>query len=67
MPCPICKKNIKEEFKPFCSKKCQDIDLLKWLSDDYVLPSNRGLSEEELEEIEQSQIKQNSNLFDEEK
>ena len=31
--CPTCKKKSLEPFTPFCSKKCSDIDLLKWLSD----------------------------------
>ena len=31
--CPTCKKNAIEPYIPFCSKKCSDIDLMKWLSD----------------------------------
>ena len=33
--CPTCKKISKEPFSPFCSKKCADLDLMKWLSDEY--------------------------------
>tara|TARA_B100000686_G_C16047496_1_gene598332 strand:- start:20 stop:199 length:180 start_codon:yes stop_codon:yes gene_type:complete len=33
--CPTCKKNSKDPFIPFCSKKCSDIDLMKWLTDEY--------------------------------
>ena len=29
--CPTCKKISKEPFSPFCSKKCADLDLMKWL------------------------------------
>ena len=32
--CPICKKNATKPYIPFCSKKCSDIDLMKWLSDE---------------------------------
>lgn len=32
--CPTCKKIVNGPFMPFCSKKCSDIDLLKWLNDD---------------------------------
>tara|TARA_Y100001970_G_scaffold279761_1_gene387650 strand:+ start:2498 stop:2668 length:171 start_codon:yes stop_codon:yes gene_type:complete len=35
--CPICKKIAKEPFSPFCSKKCAEIDLIKWLSDEHHL------------------------------
>ena len=36
--CPICKKLAIQEFRPFCSKRCADIDLNRWLSDRYVVP-----------------------------
>ena len=32
--CPTCKEKSKELYIPFCSKKCSDIDLMKWLSDE---------------------------------
>ena len=32
--CPNCKKKSNEPFTPFCSKKCSDLDLMKWLSDE---------------------------------
>tara|TARA_B100001175_G_scaffold229441_1_gene196027 strand:- start:306 stop:476 length:171 start_codon:yes stop_codon:yes gene_type:complete len=35
--CPICKKISKEPFSPFCSKKCSEEDLMKWLSDEYQI------------------------------
>ena len=33
--CPTCKKPSSKSFKPFCSKKCADMDLAKWLSDEH--------------------------------
>ena len=35
--CPTCKKISKEPFIPFCSKKCANIDLMKWLKDEQAL------------------------------
>lgn len=32
--CPICKKAANEPYIPFCSKKCTDIDLAKWLTEE---------------------------------
>jgi len=32
--CPTSKKRSLDPFTPFCSKKCSDIDLMKWLSDE---------------------------------
>ena len=33
--CPICKKTAMLEFRPFCSKRCADIDLAHWFRGDY--------------------------------
>jgi len=32
--CPTCKKKSFNNHNPFCSKKCSDLDLMKWLSDE---------------------------------
>ncbi len=37
-PCPICKKPAIEKLKPFCSKRCSDIDLGRWLKGSYAIP-----------------------------
>ncbi len=40
MSCPICEKATEPDYKPFCSKRCADLDLAKWLNGSYALPSN---------------------------
>ena len=35
--CPTCKKSSLYRFSPFCSKKCADIDLMKWLSNEQYI------------------------------
>ena len=37
-PCPICGKPAAERFRPFCSARCADIDLGRWLKGSYVIP-----------------------------
>lgn len=37
--CPICGKATVEKFKPFCSKRCADVDLNRWLTGSYVIPA----------------------------
>jgi hypothetical protein len=37
-PCPICGKLAVREFRPFCSKRCADVDLNRWLSGVYTVP-----------------------------
>jgi endogenous inhibitor of DNA gyrase (YacG/DUF329 family) len=42
--CPICGKPTAERFRPFCGKRCADIDLNRWFSGVYVVA---GKEEEE--------------------
>jgi endogenous inhibitor of DNA gyrase (YacG/DUF329 family) len=37
--CPICGKPPVDAFKPFCSKRCADVDLNRWLTGNYVIPA----------------------------
>ena len=36
--CPICGKPRDAKFRPFCSKRCADLDLAKWLKGEYSIP-----------------------------
>jgi endogenous inhibitor of DNA gyrase (YacG/DUF329 family) len=36
--CPLCDMPEVEEHAPFCSRRCKDRDLLKWLGDGYRIP-----------------------------
>lgn len=36
--CPLCRKAMVVEFKPFCSRACRDKDLLNWLGEGYAVP-----------------------------
>jgi endogenous inhibitor of DNA gyrase (YacG/DUF329 family) len=39
--CPICKKKIAAKgVAPFCSKRCADIDLGRWLKGSYAIPTD---------------------------
>ena len=38
--CPICGKPAAAEHRPFCSKRCADIDLHRWLSGAYAIPAS---------------------------
>ncbi len=39
MSCPICGKETVQKYRPFCSKRCADVDLAKWLKGGYAVPS----------------------------
>lgn len=37
--CAICGRPIVAEYRPFCSKRCADVDLQRWLSGTYAIPA----------------------------
>lgn len=37
--CPQCGKPREQEFRPFCSRRCRDLDLGKWLNGAYAIPA----------------------------
>lgn len=49
--CPICGKSGAERFRPFCSKRCADVDLSRWLGGGYSVPVVE-LDEKDLDELE---------------
>jgi len=36
--CPICGRPTHAEFQPFCSRRCADVDLSRWLRGSYAIP-----------------------------
>ena len=40
--CPICGKPRQAEHTPFCSARCRDRDLVKWLDEGYALPGPKA-------------------------
>lgn len=47
-PCPICKRPAPQRARvaPFCSSRCQQIDLGNWLSEAYRVPGDPATAEE---------------------
>ena len=46
MNCPICAKETDAKYRPFCSRRCADVDLGKWLTGSYAIPDEGGLEDE---------------------
>jgi uncharacterized protein len=38
-PCPICGKPADPKLRPFCSPRCADVDLGRWLTGQYAIPA----------------------------
>lgn len=50
--CPVCRKNSVALYRPFCSKRCADLDLGNWFRGNYRVPSAR---EDEIPSHEESE------------
>jgi len=37
--CPICSGAVSAKYRPFCSRRCADVDLAKWMNGSYAVPS----------------------------
>ncbi len=45
-PCTICKKPSQPKFHPFCSQRCAQVDLNRWLGGNYVIPASESEPDE---------------------
>lgn len=47
MTCPVCGRPADTKHRPFCSRRCADVDLGRWLNESYRIPAE---TEEEPED-----------------
>lgn len=53
--CAVCeKKPVDPKFKPFCSKRCADVDLSRWLKGSYAIPGRPADQADEVPSSEDS-------------
>ena len=50
-PCPICSKPSMRPHIPFCSARCAQIDLGKWLNGDYAIPAHEAEQDSNIEAL----------------
>jgi uncharacterized protein len=50
--CLICNRLPTDNYSPFCSKRCADVDLGKWLSGSYIIPTETTAEEIENKDYE---------------
>lgn len=51
MSCPICARPAEPGYRPFCSRRCADVDLARWLRGSYAIPA----ADEDLPDPEDAQ------------
>ncbi|MBW7920891.1 MAG: DNA gyrase inhibitor YacG [Rubellimicrobium sp.] len=44
-PCPVCGRESTPEHRPFCSARCKDVDLARWLGGRYVVAGDEPAAE----------------------
>lgn len=49
--CPVCDKPSVERFRPFCSSRCADVDLHRWLGGIYAIPSEDKPANDDGDEV----------------
>jgi len=49
MACPICNAPTDVKYRPFCSRRCADVDLARWLNGSYAVPAEQEDRPEEIE------------------
>ncbi len=47
MTCPVCDRPTVADYRPFCSRRCADVDLGRWLTGSYAIPSTDPADAEE--------------------
>ena len=46
MTCPICERDSDPRYRPFCSRRCADVDLGRWLTGGYAVPAQEDEPDE---------------------
>jgi endogenous inhibitor of DNA gyrase (YacG/DUF329 family) len=49
--CPICKATVVKPHAPFCSRRCAQVDLGRWLMGDYAIPAHEGADDSDLDTL----------------
>ena len=49
--CPLCQQPVEASHTPFCSLRCAQLDLGKWLSGDYAIPAHEAMDDSDIETL----------------
>lgn len=51
-PCPICRKPADPRYRPFCSRRCADVDLGRWFTEGYAVPEQAADTKQSVDDEE---------------
>ncbi len=49
--CPLCQQPAEALHRPFCSRRCAQLDLGKWLTGSYAIPSHEAMDDSDVETL----------------
>ncbi len=49
--CPLCKRPAEILYRPFCSRRCAQLDLGKWLTGSYAIPSHEAMEDSDVDTL----------------
>ncbi len=49
--CPICGAPTEADIRPFCSRRCADVDLSRWLRGAYAIPAQSADDDEDGDDL----------------
>ena len=64
--CPLCRKPAEAPYIPFCSRRCAELDLGKWLTGGYKIPAHEAMEDSDLETLLAAHESQPSTSADDE-
>ena len=62
--CPLCEQPAKAPHTPFCSRRCAQLDLGKWLTGDYTIPAHEAMEDSDIEMLLAAHESQQSTQVD---
>ena len=64
--CPLCQRPAEILHRPFCSRRCAQLDLGKWLTGHYAIPSHEAMEDSDFETLLAAHETQRSTCADDE-
>ena len=62
--CPLCQQPAEVLYRPFCSRRCAELDLGKWLTGGYAIPAHESMEDSDVETLLAAHESQQSTQVD---
>ena len=62
--CPLCQQSAEALYRPFCSRRCAQLDLGKWLTGGYAIPAHEAMEDSDVETLLSAHESQQSTQVD---